>query len=129
MVAPATRVQTEYRFVLPRGYVDDAGRVHSEGVMRLATARDEIFPQSDYRVRDNPAYLSVLLLTRTVTKLGTVPEVDNYVIENLFASDLAFLQELYRKINEEGHSSAAVTCPSCHHEFTVDLTGDAKGES
>jgi hypothetical protein len=122
-------LQTEFQFVLPRGYVDDAGRVHAEGVMRLATARDEIYPQSDYRVRENAAYLSVLLLTRTVTKLGTLPEVDTYVIENLFASDLAFLQDLYRRINQEGHTQAAVGCPACNHEFTVDLAGDAKGES
>jgi hypothetical protein len=122
-------LQTEYRFVLPRGYVDDSGRIHAEGVMRLATARDEIYPQSDYRVRDNPAYLSVLLLTKTVTKLGTLPEVDTYVIESLFASDLAFLQDLYRRINQEGHTRAEVSCPSCNHEFAVDVAGDAKGES
>jgi len=125
----ARGLQTEFQFVLPRGYVDDSGRVHAEGVMRLATARDEIYPQSDYRVRDNAAYLSILLLTRTVTRLGTLPEVDTYVIENLFASDLAFLQDLYRRINQEGHTQAAVSCPSCNHEFTVDLAGDAKGES
>ena len=129
LVESRPTLQTEFRFVLPRGYVDDAGRVHAEGVMRLATARDEIYPQSDYRVRDNPAYLSVLLLTRTVTKLGTLPEVDTYVIESLFASDLAFLQDLYRRINQEGHTQAAVSCPSCNHEFTVDIGGDAKGES
>jgi len=129
LLESARGLQTEFQFVLPRGYVDDSGRVHAEGVMRLATARDEIYPQSDYRVRDNAAYLSVLLLTRTVTKLGTLSEVDTYVIENLFASDLAFLQDLYRRINQEGHTQAAVSCPSCNHEFTVDLAGDAKGES
>jgi hypothetical protein len=123
------RLQTEYQFVLPRGYVDDQRTVHREGTMRLATARDEIMPQSDYRVRDNPAYLSVLLLTRTVTRLGTLFEVDSYVIENLFASDLAFLQDLYRRINQEGNTEAAVACPKCGHEFTVDVTGDAPGES
>jgi hypothetical protein len=122
-------LQTEFKFVLPRGYMDDTGRIHSEGTMRLATARDEIYPQSDYRVRENPAYLSILLLTRTVTQLGALSEVDTYVIENLFASDLSFLQELYRRINQEGHTSAAVTCPACNHEFAVDLTGGAKGES
>ena len=129
LLESARGLQTEFQFVLPRGYVDDSGRVHAEGVMRLATARDEIYPQSDHRVRDNAAYLSILLLTRTVTKLGTLPEVDTYVIENLFASDLAFLQDLYRRINQEGHTQAAVSCPSCNHEFTVDLAGDAKGES
>jgi hypothetical protein len=124
-----TGLQTEYQFVLPRGYRDANGTVHRDGVMRLATARDEIMPQSDFRVRENPSYLTVLLLTRTVTRLGTVSEVDSFVIENLFASDLAFLQDLYRRINEQGHTEAAVTCPKCGNDFTVDMAGDSVGES
>jgi hypothetical protein len=126
---PGGELRTEYPFVLPRGYVDDAGIVHREGVMRLATARDEILPQRDPRVRENEAYLTVLLLARVVTRLGTVPGVTTGTIEGLFASDLAFLQDLYRRINAEGHSQAAVACPSCKHEFTVDLAGQPPGES
>lgn len=122
-------LQTEFEFVLPRGYVDADGVVHREGAMRIARARDEIYPQSDPRVRENPSYLTVILLTRTVTRLGTLPEVDTYVVESLFASDLAFLQDLYRRVNQEGHTQAAVTCPSCNTEFTVDVAGDAPGES
>lgn len=120
---------TRYPFVLPRGYMDEQGTVHREGVMRLATARDEIASQSDPRVRQNPAYLSVLLLARTVTELGSAPGVDALVIENLFASDLAFLQDLYRRINQDGHTEADVTCPACGHGFAVDIAGDAPGES
>ena len=128
--APTTEaLRTEYPFVLPRGYVDEDGRVHREGVMRLATGRDEIMPQTDPRVRQNSAYLSILLLERTVTSLGTLPSVDTFVVENLFASDLAFLQDLYRRINSEGRTEAAVTCPSCGHDFAVDLSGDAPGGS
>src|ERR1700733_2736014 len=122
-------VLTEYPFVLPRGYVDEYGKLHREGVMRLATARDEITTQSDARVRQNPAYLTVLLLARTVTRLGSVSPVDEFVIENLFASDLAFLRDLYRRVNQEGHTEADVTCPACGHEFAVDVAGDAPGES
>ncbi|MGH9117555.1 MAG: hypothetical protein ACRD0A_06670 [Acidimicrobiales bacterium] len=122
-------LQTEFTFVLPRGYVDSAGQVHREGTMRLATARDEILPQNDPKVRENPSYLTVLLLARTVKGLGSLTEVDPWVIENLFASDLAFLQDLYRRINQQGHTEAAVTCPSCKHEFSVDLAGDALGGS
>ncbi|MET8755173.1 hypothetical protein ABZW32_34505 [Streptomyces sp. NPDC004667] len=122
-------LSTEYPFVLPRGYVDSSGVVHREGVMRLATARDEIAPQADARVRANPAYLTVLLLERTVVGLGTLPEVGGYVIEGLFASDLAFLQDLYRRVNQDGHTATEVGCPSCGHEFTVDVAGDAPGES
>jgi hypothetical protein len=122
-------LQTEFKFTLPRGYVDGEGRVHRDGVMRLATARDEIYTQGDQRVRDNPSYLTVLLLTRTVTKLGSLYEVDSFAIENLFASDLAFLQDMYRRINAEGTTRVEVACPSCRHEFAVDLAGDAKGGS
>ncbi len=122
-------LRTEYPFVLPRGFVDEDGKVHREGVMRLATGRDEIAPQTDPRVRQNGAYLSILLLERTVTSLGTVPAVDTFVVENLFASDLAFLQDLYRRINSEGRTEAAVSCPSCGHDFAVDLAGDAPGGS
>ena len=104
-------LRTEYAFVLPRGYVDGTGTVHREGVMRLATARDEIIPQRDPRVRENEAYLTILLLSRVITKLGTLAQVHTGVIEGLFASDLAFLQDLYRRINAEGHTQAAVTCP------------------
>jgi hypothetical protein len=122
-------LRTEYPFVLPRGFVDDRGVVHRTGTMRLATARDEIAPQSDSRVRQNPAYLTVLLLERTITHLGTVPTVDGSVVENLFASDLAFLQDLYRRINQQGHTEVDVNCPSCGHGYTVDIAGDAPGGS
>jgi hypothetical protein len=126
---PDAGLRTEYPFVLPRGYVDDAGVVHRDGVMRLATARDEILPQRDPRVRENEAYLTVLLLARVVTRIGSVSPVTTGTIEGLFASDLAFLQDLYRRINAEGSSQAAVTCPSCKHEFAVDLAGDSPGGS
>jgi hypothetical protein len=124
-----TGLLTEYPFVLPRGYVDEAGVLHRDGVMRLATARDEITTQTDPRVHRNPAYLTVLLLARTIVRLGTVQNIDPILIENLFASDLAFLQDLYRRINQEGHTEAEVTCPACGQEFTVDVAGDALGEA
>lgn len=128
-VALRPELTTEFPFVLPRGYLDRKGVLHREGVMRLATARDEIGPQSDPRVRQNAAYMTVLLLERTVTRLGSLTEVDSHVIEGLFASDLAFLQDLYRRINQDGHTEAFVSCPSCHHEFTVDIAGDHPGEA
>jgi hypothetical protein len=123
------QLQTEFRFALPRGYVDEAGAVHREGRMRLATARDELVPLRDDRVRENPAYLTVVLLGRVITELGTLPRVDAAVVEDMFASDLAFLQDFYRRINAEGHTLAAVTCPQCQHEFAVDVAGGRLGES
>jgi hypothetical protein len=122
-------LRTEFAFVLPRGYVDAGGTVHRDGVMRLATAKDELVPQRDPRVRENEAYLTVLLLSRVITRLGTLGEVHPGVIENMFASDLAFLQDLYRRVNQEGTTQAVVNCPACQHEFTVDMAGERLGGS
>jgi hypothetical protein len=125
----ADPLRTTFEFELPRGYVDGGGSVHRTGTMRLATARDELVPLADDRVRANPAYLTVVLLARVVERIGSITEVHAGVIENLFASDLAFLQDLYRRVNQEGHARAEVTCPACSKEFTVDLTGGRLGES
>jgi hypothetical protein len=122
-------LQTEFRFTLPRGYVDSAGTVHRDGVMRLATARDELVSQRDDRVRENANYLSVVLISRVVTTLGAIQDVHAGVIENMFASDLAFLQDLYRRVNQDGHTHARVACPSCRTEFVVDFAGSRLGES
>ena len=125
---PEQGLRTEFSFILPRGYKDGSGAVHRDGVMRLATARDELVPLRDDRVRENPAYLTVVLLGRVVTRIGTIDDVHAGIIENLFASDLAFLQDLYRRINQEGHTRAAVTCPACEHQFAVDIAGGRLGE-
>jgi hypothetical protein len=124
-------LRTEFAFELPRGYVEDDGVVHRHGLMRLATARDEILPLRDPRVRENESYLTVILLSRVITRLGSFSEneVTPGMIEKLFASDLAFLQDLYRRVNQEGHTRAAVSCPSCGSEFEVDVTGDGLGGS
>ena len=124
-----SELRTEFQFILPRGYVDSSGTVHREGVMRLATAKDEIIPLRDPRVRENEAYLTVLLLSRVITRLGRVGEVHPGIVENMFASDLAFLQDLYRRVNQEGTSQTVVTCPACSHEFTVEMAGDRLGGS
>jgi hypothetical protein len=122
-------LQTEFAFELPKGYVDEAGVIHKKGTMRLATARDEIMPLRDPRVRDNEAYLTVLLLSRVVTELGTLTSMTPAVIEGLFASDLAFLQDLYARVNQEGHTLGVIRCPECNHEFEVDVAGDGLGGS
>jgi hypothetical protein len=122
------QMRTEFAFELPRGYVDDSGVTHHSGVMRLATARDELVPLRDDRVRENPAYLTVVLLARVITRIGDVGDVHAGIVENLFASDLAFLQDLYRRINSEGHTRAPVACPECGHEFAVDVAGGRLGE-
>lgn len=122
-------LRTEFPFLLPRGYVDAAGTVHRDGVMRLATARDELVSMRDDRVRENPTYLTVVLIARVVTRIGGIDDVHGGIIENLFASDLAFLQDLYRRVNQDGHTRAGVTCPHCEQQFTVDFAGSRLGES
>jgi hypothetical protein len=112
--------QTEYPFTLPRGFRDSEGRVHKEGIMRLATAKDEVAPLQDHRVRSNPGYLAVILLSRVVTRLGDLPQVYPQIIEDLPVADFAYLQSLYRNINQEGYGRLKVTCPECNKTFEVE---------
>ncbi len=116
-------LQTEFEFTLPRGYIDQEGNLHRKGVMRLATAMDEIVPLQDRRVRENQAYLVIVLLSRVITKLGSLPAINATIVENFFAADLAYLQALYRQINEQGLTLFPVSCPECQNEFEVDLAG------
>lgn len=113
--------QTEFEFTLPRGYVDEEGNLHKNGIMRLATAADEILPLKDPRVQSNPAYLTVILLSRVIARLGGLQTINPKVIENLFASDLSYLQEFYRRINQNGMSKIKTVCPKCEHGFEVEV--------
>jgi len=118
--------KTQFTFRLPRGFVDDSGNLHREGVMRLATARDEILPLQDYRVQANRAYLVIVLLSRVITKLGDLTHITVDMVENLFSTDLAYLQEFYRKINEEGGAPKHhIACPKCGHEMDIDMVTGA----
>jgi len=119
--------QTEYDFTLPKGYVDTEGNLHKKGVMRLATAADEILPQKDPRVQQNPAYLVVILLSRVINKLGELSNITNKTVEGLFSSDLAFLQDFYQRINENGAATIKVNCPKCENKFEVE--NDGQGEA
>ena len=115
-------MRTEVSFTLPKGLVDGAGTLHREGTMRLATARDEIEPLRDPEVRQNEAYLTVLLLSRVVTRIGGVTDVTAELIEGLYAADFDHLQRLYERLNTDGEAVGSVTCPSCSHAFEVDLS-------
>ena len=115
-------MQTEVVFTLPRGYVDAGGAVHRDGRMRLATARDEIEPLREVEVRQNQAYLSILLLARTITRIGNVTEITPPPVAGLFAAHFDHLQRLYERINSDGEAVGVVSCPACAHEFEVDMT-------
>jgi len=115
-------LQTEFPFTLPHGYIDPEGNLHREGVMRMAIAYDEIAPMKDPRVQANPGYLVIILLSRVITRLGDLEHINPKVIENLFAADLAFLQDLYCRINENGHNRLQVTCPHCEKSFEAEVS-------
>lgn len=119
MVAPS---QSEFPFELPQGFRDADGTRHRSGVMRMSTAYDEIAPLKDARVQSNPGYLVIILLSRVITKLGTLEHIHPKLIENLMSADVMFLQDLYRRINETGHSRLAVTCPHCQGDFEVEAS-------
>ena len=112
-------MKTEFEFTLPTGYMDDVGKVHQVGVMRRSRAMDEILPMQDLRVQANPAYATVIILSRVIVRLGDITEVTPQVIENMFASDLGYLQTLYRQINspdmdnpESIHADQGAAVPS-----------------
>jgi len=113
--------QTEFTFTLPRGFVDVSGTLHREGIMRLATAGDEIIPMRDPRVQQNPSYLSIILLARVVTKLGSLPAVDTRVIESLFTMDLAYLQDLYQRVNSMDVPAYKGVCSHCGKDVDISL--------
>jgi|SRR5579884_1963235 len=112
--------RTEVEFTLPLGYLDSEGTLHRDGVMRRATAADEILPLRDPRVQSNSAYLVIILLSRVVTRLGSIPMINPKVIEDLYATDLAYLQKLYNELNRLDSENPVVVCPKCGHEFPLE---------
>lgn len=114
---------TEFPFTLPHGLVTPDGAVHRDGAMRMSTAFDEIEPIKDPRVRSNPGYLVIILLTRVITRLGSLDYINTNTIENLYSADLAYLQDLYQRINVNGHSRVQVDCPHCSEPFEVETAG------
>jgi hypothetical protein len=111
----------EFEFELPQGYVDGQGNTHRQGVMRLATARDEIEPLGDPRVEANEAYLVILLLSRVITRLGNLTAVTPQVVEGLYAADLAYLQEVYQRLNAPQPVVVNAACPSCGTTFPLQV--------
>lgn len=113
--------ETEFEFELPKGYIDDQGNLQRKGIMRLSTAADEVLPLRDPRVQQNPGYLSIIVLSRVVTKLGDLKAIDTKTIEKLFTADMAYLQDFYQRINEMENPNIRVVCPRCEHEFEAEV--------
>jgi hypothetical protein len=116
-------MEPEFEFSLPHGYVDGNGRAQRHGRMRLATALDEIESVAHPKVEANEAYLPVVLLSRVVTQLGEFSDVTPAIIEGLYASDLAYLEDLYLQLNDYAGMMVRTQCPQCGHEFTMRIAG------
>ncbi|NMG10527.1 phage tail assembly protein [Brasilonema sp. UFV-L1] len=112
---------TEFAFTLPRGLIDAQNRVHRHGVMRLATAKDEILVQKEPKVQENPAYGVLVMLSRVITRLGSLNQVNSDLLEELILPDIAYLRELYNRINQQGNALIPTQCPHCNTEFSVKL--------
>ncbi|MBE9225456.1 phage tail assembly protein [Phormidium sp. LEGE 05292] len=122
-----SQIHTQFKFSLPKGLLDNEGNIHRQGVMRLATAKDEIIVQKDPLVRENPAYGVLVMLSRTITQLGELSIITPELLEELFTLDLAYLREFYNQINHQESASILVQCPKCNSEFNMELT--LSGES
>ena len=118
---------TEFSFTLPRGLIDDCQRVNRQGTMRLATAKDEIIVQKEPKVRDNPAYGVLIMLSRVITRLGSSNYVSPDLLENLAILDISYLREYYNRINQQGDAQIPAQCPHCNAQFAVQL--ELAGES
>ncbi len=114
-------VATEFEFTLPRGFVDEEGMVHRHGVMRLTTAKDEITVQKDRRIKDSPAYATLIMFSRVMVNLGSLTQVTPELLENLFSVDLNYLREFYNRINQQGNLEIPVHCPHCNNQFNAEL--------
>jgi hypothetical protein len=115
-------LQTEFEFTLPCGYIDDQGNLHRRGSMRRATALDEVEPFHDPRVQSNEVYVSILLLSRVITRLGTLTQISPTIIEQLFATDFMYLQTLYARVNSAEAELIETQCPDCGKRFVLDVT-------
>lgn len=113
---------TEFPFTLPKGLIDAQGQLHQTGRMRLATARDELALLQDRRIQDNPAYGSVVMLSRVIVQLGELETVTPELLEQLFRPDIEYLKVFYDQIHQTGMPHIGVHCPQCHHEFMAELS-------
>ena len=120
-------METVYEFTLPKGYIDNGGEIHKRGRMRLATAGDEISATRDPRVLQNPSYLTIVILSKVITEIEGVDAITATLVEKLFTADLAFLQDMYQRINDIEPPTLTATCPDCGKTFEVPLNFTGEG--
>jgi hypothetical protein len=120
-------MQTVFDFELPKGFVDENGELHKRGKMRLATAGDEIGAMRDPRVISNPSYLSIVVLANVITEIEGVPDVPASLVERLYTADLAYLQDMYQRINDIEPPTVPVVCPECGHTFEAPVNFTREG--
>lgn len=121
-MARKDKLHTEFAFTLPVGLADFQNRVHRQGIMRLATARDELVVHKHPEVQDNPAYGFLIMLSQVISRLGSLNTVNPQLLESLVLRDLAYLREFFNRINQQGNAHIPVQCPHCQSQFSVELT-------
>lgn len=112
---------TEFSFILPKGLTDNNQRIQRKGLMRLATAKDEIIVQQERKVRENPAYSTLAMLSRVISRLGSLNSVTPEQLEGLVLLDISYLREFYNRINQQGNTCISTRCPHCEQEFQARL--------
>jgi len=117
-----SNIHTEFDFTLPKGLLDAEGNLHRQGLMRLATAKDEIIVQKNRAAQENTVYAAIVMLSQVITRLGNLTDITPNLLENLFSRDLAYLREFYNQINQQGDAYIPVQCPQCNSSFQVELS-------
>lgn len=117
----SNQLSTEFSFTLPKGLIDDQERVHRQGIMRLATAKDELLVQSVSSVQSNPAYGFLVMLSRVISQLGSLSSVSSDLLEQLTLQDISYLREFYNRVNQQGDTYIPTECPHCRAQFAVEL--------
>lgn len=97
----STSKPTSYReiVVLPVGFEDATGKLHSEAEVRAVTGGDEldIGKSPEYNKHPNDLVYKSLLLARTVTRIGDKTAISITDIRRLHARDVRALEQaVYR---------------------------------
>ncbi|MEM6611765.1 MAG: hypothetical protein AAF652_05820 [Cyanobacteria bacterium P01_C01_bin.72] len=90
--------QTKFNFSLPVGLLDTASTTHKSGIIRRATGADELALTKNPPTWDNPSYGVLVILSRTIVRLGDLSDITTELLEQLFLPDLNYLLKFYNAI-------------------------------